>query len=260
MVISGTHLQQVGSQCLGEQAQAVGCGQSDAVYAFAHFAIAGEFSVAFENEQRCVVEAYQGAYAALPAVGCVGIFAASAVFRVDDQEGNIRPEYLRTAAVERRLHDAIERLSVVTDAESLHATVGLPQGVMGRKFSVERRIFLDEYPVGIEVQEIGAVLVAHPKGAVGRHCKPFGIDAIAFGRDDFAAVRRIGFLSGDALSGGAGQAAEECTVIFTEHDFANEAQGVALPFKHADVRRIVGQWEYLAVDRGSVDIGPAVGQ
>ena len=131
---------------------------------------------------------------------------------------------------------------------------------MGRKFPIEWRIFLDEYPVGIEVQEIGTVFVTYPKGAVGRQCKSFGIDALAFGRDDFAAARCIGFLSGDALSGGAGQAAEECTIIFTEHDFANEVQGVALPFKHADVWRIVGQWKYLAVGRGTVDIGPAVGQ
>nr|GFD52723.1 hypothetical protein [Tanacetum cinerariifolium] len=70
---------------------------------------------------------------------------------------------------------------------------------------------------GVKVHDVRAVLVAHPKGAVGGQHQAFRVEAVGVGRQGLAVQVEGGF-AGAALAAGVGQAGEELARGILEQD------------------------------------------
>lgn len=243
----------------------------------------GEFAVALNQQETVVIQgkyAGIGIFFALLHVDKLLHFAAVGADGDDAGEGGFVGGFVGIA--EGGLHDADKGFAVGCDGEAFHAAVGAAVGIFGGQGVAVASVVgegvdaADFDAFGVVMDDVRAVFVADPEGAVGEGNEAFAVEAVfvKFGgvgggvvglvgvSADHFAIEVVGDFVGAAEVFGIGQTADFTAVGAFERDGFNQLDAlVGIDFKQADGRGVVGCGEDFtgAVSAFDVEVGAAVG-
>ena len=95
----------------------------------------------------------------------------------DAHEGDLLGAAGQIRGLQSRLHGSDQGLAVGGQGEAFHATIRGAEGQLAREGAVEGFETGDLASLGIEMNDIGAVLVGDPEAAVWGDDETFGVDA-----------------------------------------------------------------------------------